>query len=66
MLSIDQEESNTDENKSGMNNQKIVANEAAKLPSIQQKLLEGIEKTKVKFIENFFIIDIIRNKLFFN
>jgi hypothetical protein len=47
MLSIDQEESNSDENKSGMNNQKIVANEAAKLPSIQQKLLEGIEKTKV-------------------
>ena len=46
MLSIDQEESNTDESKN-TNASKSNTNEAAKLPTIQQKLLEGIEKTKV-------------------
>ncbi len=49
MLSIDNEETtNSEENKNNTNNQKAFANEIAKLPTAQQKLLEGIEKTKVK------------------
>lgn len=49
MLSIDQEENNTEENK---NSAKTNANEAAKLPTAQQKLLDGIEKTKVITFNN--------------
>ena len=49
MLSIDNEETtNSEENKNNTNNQKAFAIEMAKLPTAQQKLLEGIEKTKVK------------------
>ena len=53
MLSIDNEESSSEENKNNPNNQKAFANEIAKLPTAQQKLLEGIEKTKVN---NFLVI----------
>ena len=46
MLSIDNEETtNSEENKNNTNNQKAFAIEMAKLPTAQQKLLEGIEKT---------------------
>ena len=50
MLTIDQEESKTDESKSSSaanNNQKNNQSETSKLSTLQQKLLEGIEKTKV-------------------
>jgi hypothetical protein len=52
MLSIDQEDSKTDEaNKTG-NNSKLNLTEMSKLSSIQQKLMEGIEKTKVPIQKN--------------
>ena len=43
MLSIDQEESKTDENKSSASK---TNSEIAKISGVQQKLLEGIEKMK--------------------
>lgn len=46
MLSIDQEEASSDDTKTA-NAAKSNTSEASKLPTVQQKLLDGIEKTKV-------------------
>jgi hypothetical protein len=60
IMSIDQEENKIDENKAG--NPKAL--EPSKLSVLQQKLLDGIEKTKVKNLKRGFIykIDRLRKK----
>lgn len=47
MLTIDQEDNKMDENKPNSSNVKGNVNDVTKLTALQQRLFEGIEKTKV-------------------
>ena len=49
ILSIDQEENKIDENKPNSNVKTSNTIDTSKLTALQQKLFEGIEKTKVNF-----------------